>query len=276
MYMYYESIRPDDSPYKLWNGAMGDFGEHRHADIEFTYCFSGQFRICIDKVEYLVREGELLLIPPMVLHGKITGREGEVHSLSAILGVSFLKNYYPNIKGLSFQGPVLQVKPHGQTAELHRLLCETGELCRTPTNTSDIRKTGNLYKIIACLIEQFSRSAEDGEKRYGEARRIESVERALELIYLRYNTPLSVDTVCEAAGYSKSNFCRIFKEIVGESFHKRLNRHRINCSLGLLRESSMQISDIALSVGFPEVKSFCRVFKEIIGQTPGDYRRMKN
>ena len=82
---------------------------------------------------------------------------------------------------------------------------------------------------------------------------------------------------CEAAraaGCSTSNFCRTFKTIVGESFHKRLNRHRISCALGLLRESSMQISDIAAEVGFPEAKSFCRVFRDIMGMTPGEYRRM--
>ena len=86
---------------------------------------------------------------------------------------------------------------------------------------------------------------------------------------------LDVDAAAEVSGYSKSNFCRVFREVVGESFHKHLNRYRINCATGLLRETSMQVSDIAVEVGLPETKSFCRVFREIMGMTPGEYRSME-
>ncbi|MBR2342764.1 MAG: helix-turn-helix domain-containing protein [Clostridia bacterium] len=273
--MRYEQMRPDDRPYKLWIGAMRCGGEHIHADFEFAYCFVGGFEIDIDRKSYSVNTGDLLLIPPMALHGGAKKSNEELRVLSGILGISFLKNYLPSLRELFFDTPIISLDgADGNLRELRALLDDTVRLCMSPSPTSSLRKTGNLYKIIASLIELTSSQKAPAARRAEELHRIESVERALELIYSRYNTPIDVEEAARAAGCSTSNFCRTFKTIVGESFHKRLNRHRISCALGLLRESSMQISDIAAEVGFPEAKSFCRVFRDIMGMTPGEYRRM--
>ena len=61
--MKQEVMRPLESPYKLWNSAMGYFEEHRHSDLEFSYCISGEFDIEIDRERYHVKAGELLITP---------------------------------------------------------------------------------------------------------------------------------------------------------------------------------------------------------------------
>lgn len=271
--MKYESMRPLENPYKLWIGAMGMMEEHRHSDFELAYCFSGEFDIEVDKKLYTVKTGDLLIIPPMFSHGSLVRRRGEVRTLSAILGSSFLKNYFSDLPGIYFQRQVFSLnEATGDAAALRSLFEETIRLCRDPSPTAALKKTGNLYRITAYLIELFAHKSEDFVPQNGELRKIASVERALELIYSQYTAALDVDVAAEVSGYSKSNFCRVFREVVGESFHKHLNRYRINCATGLLRETSMQISDIAVEVGLPETKSFCRVFREIMGMTPGEYR----
>ena len=272
--MYYETIRREDSPYKLWISAMGCPGEHRHADLEIAFCFVGEFDIEIDRKKYSVKEGDLLIIPPMALHGTAKKTTEHIRVLSAILGISFLKNYLPNLHSLRFQNLLLHLEDvGGELRELRGLLLDTVALCQGQSSTAELRKAGNLYKIIASLAEISAEVPRVQKRESDELHRMECAERALELIYAQYNTNLTVEDAAAAAGASTSNFCRIFKAIVGESFHKRLNRHRISCATGLLTESSMQISDIAAEVGFPETKSFCRVFREIMGMTPGEYRR---
>lgn len=271
--MKYESMRPIESPYKLWIGAMGKMEEHRHSDLELAYCFSGEFDIEVDKKLCTVKAGELLIVPPMLSHGGLVRHRGEVRALSAILGSSFLKNYFPDLSGIHFPVQVCSLnRATGDAAALRSLFEETIRLCRDPSPTAALKKTGNLYRIIAYLIELFALRNEDSVPQNGEMRKIASVERALELIYSQYTTALDVDAAAMVSGYSKSNFCRVFREVVGESFHKHLNRYRINCATGLLRETSLQIADIAAEVGLPETKSFCRVFRETMGMTPGEYR----
>ena len=77
----------------------------------------------------------------------------------------------------------------------------------------------------------------------------------------------------DLAGYGKSNFCKIFKAITGDTFHNVLNRHRIENAYMYLSETDMTVADIGSEVGFSDTKSFCRVFKSIIGSTAGEYRR---
>lgn len=273
--MEYERMRSLEEPYKLWIGVMGNPGVHRHSDLEFAYCFSGEFDMEVDKKICTVRTGDLLILSPMSSHGGLVTQRGDLHVLSAILGSSFLKNYFPGLPKINFQKQVFSLREgNGESAELRNLLEETIQLCRDSSPIAALKKTGNLYKITAYLIEMFATKADDIVPKKGEIRKMESVERALDLIYSQYATELDVDAAAIVSGYSKSNFCRVFKEVVGESFHKRLNRYRIHCATGLLCETSMQIADIAVEVGFHETKSFCRVFREIMGTTPGEYRNV--
>ena len=84
-----------------------------------------------------------------------------------------------------------------------------------------------------------------------------------------------MEEVAAATGYGKSNFCKIFKEVTGETFHSVLNKKRIQSACDLLSETNMQISEIAAQVGFMETKTFCRVFKSSMGISPGAYRQHK-
>ena len=93
------------------------------------------------------------------------------------------------------------------------------------------------------------------------------------MIYYDYASPLTLDDAASATGYGKSNFCKIFKEITGDTFHNVLNRQRIQSACDLLKETNLPISDIAIQIGFGEPKTFCRIFRSITDMTPRDYRK---
>ena len=98
-------------------------------------------------------------------------------------------------------------------------------------------------------------------------------EKALEIIRLEYAEPLSIDAVSRTCGYSKSNFCTIFKSITGETFHGVLNRHRVDVACLHLESTNLTIEEVSERVGFADAKSFCRVFKKTKGMTAGEYRK---
>ena len=94
-----------------------------------------------------------------------------------------------------------------------------------------------------------------------------------ERIYNCYYMQLNVEDVSTYCGYSKSNFCKIFKEITGETFHNTLNSHRIDVACMLLHDTNYTIEKIAQETGFTDIKSFCRVFKKLKGQNASEYRK---
>ena len=271
--MLYQKILMEDEPYQLRVSRIAPFEEHRHADIEFNYCVRGGFDIMVDKKHYRVGTGELVLIGPMVAHEIPPQRDSERQVLTAIVGPTFLKKHFGFFANASFHSPVYPLSPLSEKdRSLTQLLRETAELCLHPVSHGDLLITGNLYKICACLLDALSVSGDAVGQEAGDLRRVANIERALDLIHYEYAKPLTVEMAAAATGYGKSNFCKIFKDVVGDSFHHALNQCRIKNAYGLLSESDMPISAVAQEVGFGESKTFCRVFKEVTGMTPGTYR----
>jgi AraC-like DNA-binding protein len=131
---------------------------------------------------------------------------------------------------------------------------------------------GCVYRLLGEMLEKLAVFTEEkGEE--PDYSRVKNIERALDLIYYNYKNPITVDDAAAITGYSKSNFCKIFKLTVGEGFHQALNRRRVDNATAMLKVTDASISEIANQVGFCEAKAFCRVFKDIMGVSPGQYRK---
>jgi len=272
--MHYERMRTVDAPYKLWIGAMNPFEEHRHADFEIACCFSGGFEIKADNKNYKVKPNEIILIPPMVAHATAAPAEKGTKSVCAIFGASFFGNASSLYRNLLPETTVISLYNKSEScARISILLDEIIYNLKNQSITSDLLNKGNLYKLVAYIFQELSLRGKSFDNLSRDISKVANIDKALELIYSDYMRNVSVEEAAKIAGYSKSNFCKIFKNVVGGSFHKTLNIQRISTSYAMLTETSMQISDIAAEVGFQETKTYCRVFKEITGFTPGEYRK---
>jgi AraC-like DNA-binding protein len=54
-----------------------------------------------------------------------------------------------------------------------------------------------------------------------------------------------------------------------------INRYRVTRAKMLLEQGNMNITEVALAVGFSDGSYFNRVFREEVGLTPGAYQRGK-
>lgn len=272
--MLYQKILMEEEPFQLRLGRMKEFAEHRHADIEFNFCVKGSFDIEIEKKRYRVSEGEMTLISPMLSHAFPSSDAPDNLVLTAIVGPTFLRRYFGTFSRAAFPFPILNTDAP-ERESLRQLLSETAALYHDTCEQAQLLRMGNLYKICAHLIGILNDAKSEGETPKKDLRVVANIEKALELIHYSYKEPLTVDDAAAVTGYGKSNFCKLFKSITGESFHASLNRHRIRTACGLLSETNMSVSAIAQEVGFGEPKTFCRIFRAELGMTPGEYRRLQ-
>ena len=268
--MLYQKIQSGERPYYISLGRISSFQEHRHADFELNFCLEGALDVLADKKLLRVEAGCTTLLPPMCAH-EIPESAEERTVLTITVGMSLLKEHFSDFSRLVSAPRVCDLRGD-ENKKILELFMECAEVIREGRALSDLCIKGNIYKIFAYLFDRREETAET-EGGGADYLKIENVEKALELIYYNYKEALSVEYVATLTGYSKSNFCKIFKKVVGESFHQALNRQRVNNAAGLLSATDMAIADIALEVGFSEAKAFCRVFKSIYGVTPGQYRR---
>lgn len=268
--MFYQNILTEISPYQARVGEISDFGEHRHADIELNFCLEGCLDAYVNKKRYSINQGEILLISPMVAHSYPRAEKCRNKSLCVIVGVSFLKKFFSYFSQAKRDAYVID---KDCSNKLFEVLSETAQLCEEKNESNDLLIRGNLYKCCSYLIDVITSFGETEKCGNKEMVKVANIEKALEMIYYDHALPLTIEDAAMATGYGKSNFCKIFKAITGDTFHNVLNRQRVESASALLSETDMPISEIAHQVGFVEAKAFYRIFKSLTALTPGQYRK---
>jgi AraC family transcriptional regulator len=98
------------------------------------------------------------------------------------------------------------------------------------------------------------------------------IKQAVELMEERYPEPLTLDDMASAAVMSKFHFIRIFRGVVGVTPGRYLGAVRIQEAKRLLRTTPLNVSDVAVGVGYCSTGSFTRRFSESVGCSPIQYR----
>ena len=262
--MLYQKMLIGDKPYFVGLSGAVPFEAHRHPEIEISFCTEGEYDIICDRRRYTLRAGDYAVVAPMAAH-EIPKNSHACRKLTIEVGRAMLGECSEQ-----FGAEICTVST--SRGELLSLFNETAALCGSHESVSELMIKGNIYKICAHILQgsAVKKTISPQDKKTAD---IKKIERALEKIYNNYFEQLSVSSVSAFCGYSKSNFCKIFKNVTGDTFHNTLNRHRVEVACILLRESDLAVDEIARDTGFADSKSFCRVFKSVMGVTAGEYRR---
>lgn len=270
--MIYQKLLTGNKPYYLSGIRRSkSFHLHRHPEIEFFYCLKGRCALLVNKVRYELTAGDLLLIGSMNAHEFAEDQGSLCLTVAMEVGPLFLGEYFDPLAKITAKNPRLSLEDP-ENAPLKALVLQLVKIKKNPDPTAELEGRGLLYQLCARLLRKFDLQEETAEGDEN-LRAVEKVERALELIYEQYASDLTVEQAAALCGYSKSNFCRVFRRITGQTFHQALNRHRIETACALLKKTDRGIEEIAAETGFSDVKTFCRVFKAEKGCTAGQFRR---
>lgn len=99
--------------------------------------------------------------------------------------------------------------------------------------------------------------------------------RARDAMDRTYAQPLDVAALAAIAVVSPSHFIRTFRATFGETPHRYLQRRRVERAMYLLRDTTTEVTEICLDVGFSSLGTFSRTFRDIVGESPTAYRARK-
>ena len=101
--------------------------------------------------------------------------------------------------------------------------------------------------------------------------------RYIEIVKANISNPeLDVSVIYEALGMSRTNFYRKVKTVTGLSPIELIKIIRLEAGAKLLKESDMNISEIAQHIGFSSRSYFARSFKAVYGMSPTEYKETKS
>ena len=101
----------------------------------------------------------------------------------------------------------------------------------------------------------------------------ESVPRILsrvrEKIEANLDSDLSLESLAEDSGYSRTHFLRMFRAATGLTPHQYVLDLRLRRAQDCLRQSGSSIIDVAVSCGFSSQSHMTSVFRQRLEMTPG-------
>jgi AraC family transcriptional regulator, alkane utilization regulator len=98
------------------------------------------------------------------------------------------------------------------------------------------------------------------------------IAAAVELIHRHPGRAWTLDDLAAGAALSRSRFATRFRQVVGESPKRYVNRCRLAHAARLLDSTDHPLSEVAARAGYQSEFSFSKAFKQTFGLPPGTYR----
>ncbi len=138
--------------------------------------------------------------------------------------------------------------------------------------TAHLQRKGLLLEIIALLYANMGTTLKSVTLHNHQ----NAIDKAVRYIQAHPETRLSLEELADIAGVSRALFCRVFRQTIGTTPQKYINRHRIQLASAELLYGKIPVKEIAERYGFANVHHFSRIFKSITGNTPAGFRSHHN
>ena len=228
------------------------FPAHLHGSFELITVTDGKLIVTVDKNEYLLERGKMILIFPNQVHElKSVGESSHYLCIfSPKLVAAYSKLTHASIPQSNLFSPSTHLIE--DFLSLHQ-------------DNSLIKSKGLLYSICA----EFDR---DAAYRNRETSSGELLPTIFKFVENNFSTRCSLSDLAKSTSYSYEYLSKYFRRHTGITFTDYVCGYRINEARYVLQNSELSILQVSLECGFDSLRSFNRNFKKVLGITPSEYR----
>jgi AraC-like DNA-binding protein len=137
-----------------------------------------------------------------------------------------------------------------------------------PYHESRQAKLG-LYAAIYCIFSLMAPVEENAKTKPGPD---EWMPRCLEYMHTHFSESINVQDVADYLAIHRVYFTKVFTRYVGMAPIQYLQKLRMDRALHLLQHTTRTVTEIALSLGYPELYAFTRAFSNYYGAPPSTHR----
>ena len=251
---------------------------HFHPTYEIYYLISGEVDYFIDNELHHVNVGDIVLIPPNVIHKTIKKKNIERKRLLIFIAEEDIREYlelYPDL--LKFFNTHLIKAKNSSSQEAKKIQNLFAELIEE--NASKNPNYALIKALIVQLVITFGRVSLNNQKTNpSEFNDIphEHIQKITDYLLQNFNQDISLETLSHNFNLHQNYISRIFSKYVGLSYYEYLTSIRMKNAVDLLVNTDYTITQIAEKCGFKSCNIFCVNFKKVMGVTPLQYRKIKH
>ena len=110
-------------------------------------------------------------------------------------------------------------------------------------------------------------------RRERDLRHSEIIEEAKSVLSEGFREPLSLAQIAARTGTSVFHLCRLFRRGTGDSLQVYRNQLRLRTALEQIADPRVDLTDLALDLGYSTHSHFTAAFRQAFGTTPSSLRR---
>jgi len=243
---------------------------HFHDTYELYYLLSGEINYFIENAVYGVKKGDMVLIPHNVIHKT----QYQENASSKRILISFSADF---ISGLLKDDPDILSCFDQKIISLNKQKMQSAENIMTQL----LNEFAGIYEpnfaLVKCLFGQLLILLCRQSRKAPAARNLQFDPRIMEIVdYINreYKRDITLKLLSEKFYISTSHLSKLFKSVTGFNYCEYLLNVRIKQAVSMLQNSDLNITEIALKVGYNSSNHFCKSFKAIMGVSPLKYKRI--
>ena len=256
---------------------------HWHYHIELIFCILGSAKVNLGGKIHEFSKGDLVIINSQQVHS--------FYFLNGQKAAYIVIQFVPEVLYSTTSHSLFEFKyilPFTMANIQHQNLINSRELQQTDIPQL-IHKIYDEFKnqsygfelsmkaLICMVFTQILRNWEKNSVKINIGASIKEVnlikiQKTLDYLKENYTQDISLESAAKICNLSYSYFSRTFKVIMGKSFIEYLNYIRISEAERLLICSDLNVTQIALNVGYSNPSYFIRQFKRLKGICPTIFR----
>ena len=233
---------------------------HYHNHYEIYYLRKGKARYFIDNTTIDLNEGDMVLIPPYVIHRTAYIEDGELERLLITFTLDFVEKNEDDALFNCFNRYLIK------KADVYKNLLNSIE---SEYNNADNFTNDLIKNYITTLLIRLSRTT---EKSSFEIKAPSFIQKITEYITENYSAEITLDELAERFSVSKSHLSRQFKATTGFGLNEYITIVRIKNAERLVLTTDLSMTEIATKCGFNDSNYFSSVFKKLKGVPPLKFR----
>ncbi len=245
-------------------GSVQTYKPHFHPQLSFGAVISGETRASCGGRERLLRQGDLVLIAPHVVHScnPVAGQPRSYHMLH--LDEGWCLANVSALRGQSLAGVYGDVR----VIRNDELFAQYLELVTNLPDMSAAGAAAELRRLLTAAIDSNCPATPLPQSR-------QLAEQIKQALLDRIDSPATLDELARAFDCRKETLIRVFRRAFHITPHAFVNNARIELAKRRLKMGE-KIAHVAADLGFSDQAQLHRTFVSYTASTPGQYRRARS
>ncbi len=245
---------------------------HIHSEWEIIWITDGKMSVSFEDSSIEASEGDILLVPPMVIHQFRT--DGSPCTFLCLqMSQSFI-NQAPWI-----DSGCVKVNEHLSEDELHSVykrLITIMVLYLKQSQFFQLACAAQCNNVMYTLVKKIPMRELSLDEQFNRRKKAQRLGRLLSFVAENYDGAIRLSDFAEQEGVSMNYLSHFVKDYLGQSFQDYVGMVRFNNAKRLIASSELKLTEICRKAGFSDYKYFSNTFKKQCGMTPEEYQKSLN